>query len=60
MRVTKEHLNKSVAAAKTETRDALQTVYDELNNGQRKKLVKNERVKAIFDHFGVDYGEVSE
>ena len=58
-RITKEHLNTAVEAAKGETREALQTVYDALNNGQRKKLVKNESVKAIFDRFGVEYEEVT-
>ena len=51
----KEHLTKAVSAAKMETREALQTVYNELNNGQRKKLVKSETVKTIFDRFGVEY-----
>lgn len=51
----KEHLRKAVSAAKMETREALQTVYNELNNGQRKKLVKNGNIKAIFDRFGVEY-----
>ncbi len=54
-RITKEQLNTAVTAAKSETREALQTVYDELNNGQKKKLVNNDKVKTIFDRFGVDY-----
>lgn len=56
-RVTKDQLNAAVSAAKAEAREALQTVYDEHNHGQKKKLVKNERVKAIFDRFGVTYEE---
>jgi hypothetical protein len=51
----KEKLTAAVDAAKAETRDALQTVYDALNQGQQKKIVKNEEVKALFDRFGVDY-----
>lgn len=51
----KEKLNAAVQAAKTETRDALQTVYDSLNTGQQKKLVKDETVKALFDLYGVVY-----
>ena len=42
---------------KAETRDALQTVFDALNHGQRKKLLKDEKVKALFDLYGVEYGE---
>ena len=53
--VTKEYLTSLVESAKTETREALQMVYDELNNGQRKKLVKSEQVKALFDRYGVEY-----
>ncbi|MGN1026199.1 MAG: hypothetical protein ACI4P4_07330 [Faecousia sp.] len=44
-------------AKKAETQDALQTVYDALNQGQQQKLMKDEKVKALFDLYGVDYGE---
>ena len=44
-------------ARKSETREALQTVVDALNKGQRKKLLKDEKVKALFDLYGVEYGE---
>ena len=53
----KQELSAAVEAAKNETRTALQTVYDSLNNGQQKKLVKEEKVKAIFDLYGVEYSE---
>lgn len=51
----KTTLKKAVAACKEETRIALQTVYDALNQGQQKKIVKNEGVKALFDRYGVEY-----
>ena len=38
-----------------ETKAALQIVYDALNQGQQQKLLKNENVKALFDHYGVVY-----
>lgn len=38
-----------------ETKVALQTVYDALNQGQQNKLLKDENVKALFDHYGVAY-----
>lgn len=38
-----------------ETKTALQTVYDALNKGQQQKLVKDEKVKALFDRYGVSY-----
>ena len=47
----------AVEAAKDETRTALQTVYDSLNQGQQKKIVKGEKVKALFDIYGVNYEE---
>lgn len=53
--MTKNELNTAVVAAKAETREALQTVYDALNNGQQKKLIKDDKVKALFDLYGVDY-----
>lgn len=53
--MTKEKLDASVAAAKEETRAALQTVYDALNAGQQKKIVKDEGVRALFDRYGVSY-----
>lgn len=44
-----------VAAVKTETKNALQTIYDALNHGQQQKILKNEEVKALFDRYGVEY-----
>ena len=40
-----------------ETKVALQTVYDALNQGQQKKILKDECVKALFDRYGVAYTE---
>ena len=53
----KTELNSAVAEAKTETRNALQTMYDALNQGQKNKIVKEEAVKALFDRYGVKYSE---
>lgn len=53
----KTELTAAVEAAKAETRNALQTVYDSLNQGQQKKIVKDEKVKALFDLYGVEYSE---
>ena len=38
-----------------ETKVALQTVYDALNQGQQKKILKDEGVKELFDRYGVEY-----
>jgi hypothetical protein len=53
--MNKSELTAAVEAAKTETRNALQMVYDSLNQGQQKKLLKEEAVKELFDRYGVEY-----
>jgi hypothetical protein len=47
----------AIETAKAETKNALQTVYDAMNQGQQKKLVKDEKVKSLFDLYGVEYAE---
>ena len=53
--MNKEVLNIAVANCKNETKEALQTVFNELNNGQQKKLLKEEKIVALFDRYGVEY-----
>lgn len=53
----KSELNAAVKAMKEETRNALQTMYDAMNHGQQKQIVKNEKVKTLFDRYGVEYTE---
>lgn len=48
-------LKDKIIAYNREIKESLQTVYNELNQGQRKKLLKNEVVKAMFDRYGVEY-----
>lgn len=55
--MTKEELETKTNNVINETRDALQTMYDALNRGQQKQIVKNEEVKALFDRYGVSYTE---
>lgn len=50
----KNKLFERVESTKSETREALQTVYDALNSGQKKKILKAEKVKALFERYGVD------
>jgi ribosomal protein S20 len=52
-----EYVKQAVANAKAETKEALQTVYNELNQGQQKKIIKDEKVKELFDLYGVEYTE---
>ena len=55
--MTREELMIAVESAKTNTRNALQTVYDAMNHGQQKQIIKDDKVKALFDLYGVEYGE---
>ena len=52
--MTKQELQTKTDAVIDSTRDALQLVYDSLNNGQQKKLLKNEDVSALFERYGVE------
>lgn len=51
--MNKAVLVESVLECKEETREALQTVYDELNQGQRNKLLKNENIKTLLERYEV-------
>ena len=51
----KNTLNKAVEACKEKTKFALQIVFNLLNNGQQKQLLKNEAVVELFDRYGVEY-----
>lgn len=57
--MTKRELTEAVNAARAETKTALQTVYNALNQGQQKKLLRDEPVKRLFDRYGVEYEEVT-
>ena len=52
--MTKQELQTKTDAVIETTREALQLVYDSLNNGQQKKLLKNETVAALFERYGVE------
>lgn len=49
----KTELDNAVIKAKETTRAALQTVYDALNHGQQKQIIKDEKVKKLFDLYEV-------
>ena len=51
----KSELKEKIQAVEAETREALQTMYEALNQGQQKKIIKNEKVKKLFDRYGVNY-----
>lgn len=50
-------LKERVIAYNTEVKAALQAVYDDLNQGQRKKLLRNPTIRAMFERYGVEIEE---
>lgn len=50
-----ELLEQRVKQMKEETRTALQLLYDSVNKGQRKQIVKDPVIRALFDRYGVKY-----
>lgn len=50
-------LRKKVIEYNTEVKDALQAVYSDLNQGQRKKLLRNPTIRAMFERYGVEIEE---
>ena len=52
--MTKQELQALVTAYKTQTREAIETILNELNQGQRKKILRNETVQQLCQRFGVE------
>lgn len=52
-------LRDRVVAYNKEVKDALQAVYSDLNQGQRKKLLRNPAIRAMFERYGVETGAKS-
>ena len=46
-------LRDRMIAYNAEIKEALQTILDALNRGQRKKLLKNPAVKAMVERYGI-------
>lgn len=47
-------LKERVIAYNKEVKAALQAVYNDLNQGQRKKLLRNPTIRALFERYGVE------
>ena len=52
--MTRDALEAAVDAAVTETREALQTLWNSINLGQRKQLYKRADIKALLERYGVE------
>ena len=50
-------LREKEIAYNKEIKEALETIFAELNQGQQKKLLKSDKVKALFDRYGITYSE---
>lgn len=51
----KSKLRENLDTHKNETKTALQTLWDNINKGQQKQLIKLEEVKTLFDRYNVEY-----
>lgn len=51
----KSRLKENVKKNKDSTRDCLQTLFDSINKGQQKQIIKNEKIKEMFDRYKVEY-----
>lgn len=49
-------LRERVIEYNTEVKAALQAVYNDLDQGQRKKLLKNPTIRSMFERYGVEIG----
>ena len=52
-------LKERVISYNKEVKTALQAVYDDRNQGQRKKLLRNPISRAMFERYGVETGAKS-
>ncbi len=51
--ISKEKLKQNVDKTKGDTKSALQLIYDSLNQGQQKKLIKNPEVEQLLKRYGI-------
>lgn len=47
------NLIEKAKAYNRELKEALQLIYNELNQGQRKKIMRNPTIKALFERYGI-------
>lgn len=58
--MTKTELDTKTEAVVIDTKEVIEIFRDNINKGQLKQLLKNEKVKALFDRYGVEYEEREE
>ena len=52
--MTRDELNDAVDSCAATTHDALQTLWDNINKGQRKQLAKRPEIAALLERYGVE------
>ena len=53
----KTELFEAIESRKLTTKEALQLVWDNVNKGQKKQILKKPEVKSMFDLYHVEYEE---
>ena len=51
--ISRKELRENVDKTKSNTKSALQLIFDSLNQGQQKKLVKDEDVYQLLKRYGI-------
>lgn len=57
--ISKKKLQENVDKTKGETKSALLLIWNGLNNGQQKKLVRNPAIKVLLVRYGVIEGDTN-
>ena len=57
--ISKMKLQENVNKTKGDTKSALLLIWNELNNGQQKKLVRNPAIKVLLVRYGVIEGDTN-
>ena len=50
-------LRERVISYNKEVKAALQAIYNDLNHGQQKKLLRNPSIRSMFERYGVETDE---
>ena len=51
----KSELRNNVEENMNTTKECLQTLFDSINKGQQKQILKKQEIKDMFDRYGVEY-----
>ena len=49
------YLRALVVEYNKEVKEALTTIFEELNHGQQQNLLKNAKVRALFKRYGIEF-----